>query len=71
MAVSDIHINGAVVAMAALALSPRAVAANGRPSMEDVPTLTTITDAAGCPAVQRCVAGQPSLATRTVTVTTA
>jgi len=71
MGVLDIHINDAFVAMAAVALSPRAIAANGRPNMDGLPTLTSITDAAGCPAVQPCVAGQPSLPTWTVTVTAA
>jgi hypothetical protein len=71
MAVLDIHINDAFVAMAAVAPSPRAIAANGRPNMDGFPTLTTITDAAGCPAVQPCVAGQPFPATWAVTVAAA
>jgi hypothetical protein len=45
MAVLDSHINDAFVAMAARAQSPRAIAANGRPNMDDFPTLTTSTNA--------------------------
>ncbi|MFC9351638.1 hypothetical protein [Arthrobacter sp. NPDC057013] len=41
MAVLDIHINDAIVAVAAPSLGPRAIAASGRANVDYFPTLTT------------------------------